>query len=206
MTESERGFQEPKREEAPPLRIDPAPLALGAFALNTFLLSWVNAGMVPQMAIEAAVATAWVFGGFIQVAVGFWELLGGRLFQAVTFGSYGSFWLSFAFFETLYTESLPEDVRGAATALFLAPWAVFTLYMLIGSLRTNLAIVVAFVLVEALLIPTTYGFATGTITGIRIGGWIGVALAIDVWYVAAAEIINHQFGRTILPLGELGSR
>ncbi|MGH3195703.1 MAG: acetate uptake transporter [Streptosporangiaceae bacterium] len=93
--------------------------------------------------------------------------------------------------------------RAGAIALFLFPWTVVTLYLLIGSLRTNVALVIAFLLVEALLIPAIIGQANGDTTAIKIGGWFGVALAVEVWYIAGAEIINHQFGRTILPLGQL---
>lgn len=186
-------------------RIDPAPLALGAFALNTFLLSWVNTGLITESAAVTAAATAWAFGGMVQIAVAFFEIAHNRLFPAVTFGSYGGFWLSFALYETIYAPSLPAADEGMVTALFLAPWVVFTFYMLIGSLRTNLALLVAFILVEVLLVPAVYGFASGDPIGIRISGWAGVALAIDVWYVAAAEIINHQFRRVVLPLGEFQS-
>lgn len=182
--------------------IDPAPLALGAFALNTFLLSWVNTGLISDTAAVTAAATAWAFGGMVQIAVGFFEVAHNRLFPAVTFGSYGGFWVSFALYETIYAPNIPAPDEGMATALFLAPWVVFTFYMLIGSLRTNLALTVAFVLVEVLLVPAIYGFASGDPLGIHISGWAGVALAIDVWYVAAAEIINHQFRRIVLPLGE----
>lgn len=182
---------------------NPAPLAFGAFAGTTFLLSWVNAGLIADSALEAAVATAWVFGGLIQILVAFWHLRNEDLFPAVTFGSFGAFWVSFGLFGTLYLSKIPAAEHGAATALFLTPWAIFSLYMLIGALRTNTAVVIAFVLVEATLIPLIYGNATGNETVVHIGGWFGIALAIEVWYIAAAEVINHQFRRTLLPLGHL---
>jgi succinate-acetate transporter protein len=149
------------------------------------------------------VATAWIFGGGVQLIVGILELRDGRLFAGVTFGSYGGFWLSFAFLETLYIHTLPAALHGQATALFLAPWVVFTAYILVGSLRTNRALVLAFLLVEAVLMPLIIGFAAGSVLAIRIGGWAGIALALEVWYIAAAEIVNHQFSRTLLPLGHL---
>lgn len=185
--------------------ISPAPLAFGAFAGTTFLLSWVNAGLVAEPALQVAVATAWVFGGLVQVGVGFWHFRNNELFPAVTFGSFGAFWLSFALFATLYLGHIPEDLHGTATALFLTPWAIFSLYMLVGAFRTNRVVVLAFVLVEATLIPLIYGNAASDIAAIRIGGWCGIALALVVWYIAAAEILNHQFGRTLLPLGDLAS-
>ncbi|GAB2738811.1 acetate uptake transporter [Salinifilum aidingensis] len=193
----------PPPAEAVTGRVNPAPLAFGAFAGTTFLLSWVNAGLIDEVALEGAVATAWVFGGLIQILVAFWHLRNEDLFPAVTFGSFGAFWVSFALFATLYLDTVPEPLHGPATALFLAPWAVFSLYMLIGSLRAKAAIVLAFVLVEATLVPLIIGEATGNEAAITFGGWTGIALAILVWYIAAAEVINHQFRRVVLPLGDL---
>lgn len=184
-------------------RVNPAPLAFGAFAGTTFLLSWVNAGMIDESALEAAVATAWIFGGVIQILVAFWHFRNEELFPAVTFGSFGAFWVSFGFFGTVYLDHIPAAEHGAATALFLFPWAVFSLYMLIASLRVSVGVFIAYILVEATLIPLIIGNAVGSAGAVHAGGWLGVALAIEVWYLAAAEVLNHQFGRTILPLGHL---
>ncbi|GAB7006458.1 acetate uptake transporter [Nocardioides sp. AN3] len=184
-------------------RVNPAPLAFSAFAGTTFLLSWVNAGLIDHSALAGATATAWIFGGAIQIAVAFWLLRDGQLFPAVTFGAFGAFWASFAFYATLYVDEIPAEQRGHATALFLTPWAVFAAFMLIGALKTNVAVVVAFVLVEVTLIPGIIGDARGNLTATHVGGWAGIALALVVWYIAAAEVINHQFSRTILPLGHL---
>lgn len=188
-----------------PKHVNPSPLAFGAFAGTTFLLSWVNAGQIGQTAITTALATAWMFGGTIQILVGFWLFRNEELFPAVTFSSFGAFWVSFGLFGTLYLNEIPAAQRGVDTALFLVPWAIFAFYMLIGSLKTNVAVVIAFILVEATLIPLIYGNDAGSTTAIHIGGWFGIALAIEVWYIAAAEVLNHQFGRTLLPLGHLGA-
>jgi succinate-acetate transporter protein len=165
------------------------------------LLSWVNTGRFSAPGIETAVATAWAFGGLVQLIVGFWHLRNDELFPAVTFGSFGAFWISFALFATLYLDQIPPASRGGATALFLVPWAVFSLYMLIGAVRVNLAVFLAYVLVEATVIALIVGDATGHQTAVHVGGWLGVALAAEVWYIAAAEVLNHQFGRQLLPLG-----
>ncbi|MBB2891039.1 acetate uptake transporter [Flexivirga oryzae] len=184
-------------------QVNPAPLAFGAFAGTTFLLSWVNAGMVGEVSIDAAVSTAWIFGGTIQILVAFWHLRNNELFPAVTFGSFGSFWCSFALFSTLYLDNIPPAEHGVVTALFLFPWAVFSLYMLVGALRVSIGIVIAFVGVEVTLISLIIGNATGVEAYVRVGGWAGVALAAVVWYLAAAEVINHQFKRHLLPIGDL---
>lgn len=183
--------------------VNPSALAFSAFAGTTFLLSWVNAGLADESLLGTAAATGWIFGGLIQILVAFWLLRDNHLFPAVTFGAFGAFWLSFALFATLYVGNIPEAEHGHATALFLTPWAIFSLYMLVGSLKTNLAIVLAFILVECTLVPGIIGDAAGNETAVHVGGWAGLALALVVWYIAAAEVINHQFGRVLLPLRPL---
>jgi len=183
--------------------VNPAALAFSAFAGTTFLLSWVNAGLADESLLSTAAATGWIFGGAIQILVAFWLLRNNHLFPAVTFGAFGAFWLSFALFATIYVGGIPPEERGHATALFLAPWAIFSLYMLVGALKTNVAIVVAFVLVECTLVPAIIGDAVGNEAVGRVGGWAGIALALVVWYIAAAEVINHQFRRVLLPLRPL---
>lgn len=183
--------------------IDPAPIALGGFALTTFLLSLITSGLVSATVMPAVVAVAWFYGGLIQVLVGLWELFHQRLFPAVTFSSYGAFWLCFAAFQTFFAGKIPAADAGTANALFLGVWIIFTFYMLIASFRTNVALVIAFILVEVLLIPSAIGFATSNLGALHFGGWAGILLAIVVWYVAAADVINHQFRRAVLPLGNL---
>ena len=180
--------------------VNPSALAFSAFAGTTFLLSWVNAGLINPSVLATAAATGWVFGGAIQIAVAFWLFRNNHLFPAVTFGAFGAFWVSFSLYATLYVPGLPPTERGPATALFLVPWVIFSFYMLIGSFKTNVAIVIAFVLVEATLIPGIIGDANNSESATHLGGYCGIALAIVVWYIAAAEVINHQFNRTILPL------
>lgn len=39
---------------------------------------------------------------------------------------------------------------------------------------------------------------------IKVAGSTRRALAMNVWHVGAAEIVNHQFDRVLLPSGHLG--
>ena len=37
---------------------------------------------------------------------------------------------------------------------------------------------------------------------VHIGGCLGLVTALGAFYLAAAEVINESFGRTVLPIGE----
>lgn len=184
-------------------RIDPGPIALAAFASSTLLLSAVNARLVDKSALQAVIASAWVMGGLVQFVVGVFSLATGRLFAAVAFMSYGGFWLSFALYETFYLSKVAPAEHGHATALFLAPWLIFTLFLWIASFKTNVAFVLGLGLLLITIAALVVGQARASEGWIKIGGWLGLLLAVEIFYVAAAELINQMFGRHLLPLGDL---
>jgi succinate-acetate transporter protein len=186
-------------------QIDPGPIALAAFASSTLLLSAVNAELIDKSAIQAVIASAWVMGGLVQFVVGVFCLTRGRLFAGVAFTSYGGFWLSFAVYETFYVSKVPPAEHGHTTALFLAPWLIFTLFVWVASFKTNRALVLGLGTVLVLIVTLVLGQAMGMKALIVVAGWIGIVLAMGVFYIAAAELLNQVFARQVLPLGDLSA-
>src|SRR5690348_4740211 len=75
---------------------NPAPLGLSGFALTTFVLSLVNAGILAEKNTAIVIGLAVFYGGIAQLLAGMWEFRTGNTFGATAFTSYGAFWLSFA--------------------------------------------------------------------------------------------------------------
>src|SRR5271166_6259668 len=75
---------------------DPAPLGLAGFALTTFVLSAVNAGLIPKPAEPVVLGLAFGYGGLAQFCAGMWEFQRNNTFGATAFTSYGAFWIAFA--------------------------------------------------------------------------------------------------------------
>lgn len=184
-------------------KMDPGPIALAAFASSTVMLSAVNAGLIGKPAIQAVIASAWIMGGLVQFVVGIVCLNKGRLFGGVAFTSYGGFWLSFAVYETFYIAKIPPAEHGHATALFLAPWLIFTLFLWVASFKTSRALVVGLGTLLITILTLVLGQATSSESWIKTGGWLGLVLALGVFYIAAAELINQVYARNVLPLGDL---
>ena len=184
-------------------KMDAGPIALAAFASSTLILSAVNAQLIDKSAIQAVIASAWVMGGLVQFVIGVLCLTKGRLFGGVAFTSYGGFWLSFAVYETFYVSKIPTAEHGHATALFLAPWLIFTLFLWMASFRTSRALVVGLGTLLITIVALVLGQATSSDGWLSFGGWLGIALALGVFYIAAAELINQVYGRQVLPLGDL---
>ena len=73
------------RPVAPPA--DPGALGLAAFALTTFVLSFVNAGLLPVTVEPVVFGLALFYGGLAQFAAGIWEFANRNTFGATAFCS-----------------------------------------------------------------------------------------------------------------------
>jgi len=178
---------------------DPAPLGLAAFALTTFLLSLVNAGILPKDTEPVMLGVALAFGGFAQLLAGMWEFRKGNVFGATVFSSYGAFWLSFWAYLTFYAEGIPTEHHGVAAGWYLISWAVFTSLMLVAALRTTAVLAALFAVVDVvfvLLALGAFGFGSALTTA---GGILGLVAAALAWYLCLAAVGASTFGRPILP-------
>lgn len=194
-----RGTAEEAPLKAPPIA-DPAPLGLAAFALTTFILSVINAGWLAQAG--TFIPLAFFYGGAVQVLAAMWEFRNNNTFGATAFGSYGGFWIALAFF---FLEGNQLGVTGAGEApalgFTLMAWALFTGYMLIGSLRTNMALIAVFALLFITYVALTIAEILG-IAGLGVfGGYVGILTALAAWYTSAAGVINSTSGKVVLPIG-----
>lgn len=180
---------------------DPGPLGLAGFALTTFCLSAINAGLVTKDALGVVLALAIIYGGTAQLLAGMWEFKKNNVFGATAFSSYGSFWIAFAIFElgNLFKWfHVPE--QGAL--LFLLAWTIFTFYMWLGTFALNKALVAVFTGLLITFVLLDMG-AAGVHAAHTAGGYVGLFTAFAAWYASAAGIMNKVYGRVILPVGPL---
>src|SRR6185437_10267227 len=82
----------PQASPTPPFA-DPAALGLGAFAMTTFVLSAINAGLIVKADEPVVLGLALFYGGLAQFGAGIWEFANRNVFGATAFCSYGAFWL-----------------------------------------------------------------------------------------------------------------
>ncbi|AIK90193.1 acetate uptake transporter [Glaesserella parasuis] len=151
---------------------NPGPLGLCGFALTTWLLSLINNGTFGGENVGLVLAMGFAFGGTAQMIAGMFEYSKGNTFGFTAFISYGAFWWSFALLKVFFgTLTKPRALQ----AIFLA--LTITFYLLAAGDFTHNA----------------------TIT--HIGGNFGLLTALLAFYLAAAEILNESFGRTVLPIG-----
>ncbi len=187
---------------------DPAPLGLAAFALTTFMLSGHNATFIPDV---LWVGLALFYGGVIQLLAGMWEFRNRNVFGSTAFSTYGGFWLALGIFVVLAdTTKLGAGLKGAdvdnGLAWFLLSFAIFNTYMLLWSLRVNIAVMGVFLtleITEILLVIGFFNVAHGNSTWmLHAGGWAGIVTAAVAWYTSAAGVVNGMSpDRAVLPVG-----
>ncbi len=176
---------------------NPAPLGLIAFASTTWLLSLVNAGLIAKEGMPLVLGMALAFGGGAQVLAGLLSFIRGNTFATVAFIGYGSFWLSFV--------AYAHEFGGGAPAVFvgwyLLVWGGFTLYMWVASFRHNTALQLVFLTLWVTFFLLAAGDLQGSATAHKLGGYLGLVCAVLAAYLSAAEVINADYGRTVLPIG-----
>ncbi len=178
---------------------DPAPLGLGAFALTTFLLSLVNAGVMDPKTEPVVLGVALAYGGIAQMLAGMWEFRKGNVFGATAFTSYGAFWLSFWAYVTFYAKEVPAASHGQAAGWYLMAWAIFTTLMVIASLRTTAVLAGLFAVLNVAFYLLSFGALAANPDLTKLGGIVGLVAAAVAWYLCLAGVTASTFGRAILP-------
>lgn len=185
---------------------NPAPLGLMGFGMTTVLLNIHNAGAFALGSMIIAMGIA--YGGLAQIIAGILEFKKGNTFGVTAFGSFGLFWLSFAFL-VVFPNLIPglEGPGDAALGSYLFMWGLFTAFMFISTLKHPKALQVVFITLVILfwLLALSHFLGSTTELGImvgRIAGYEGILCGMSAIYLAMAEVINETYGKAVLPVGK----
>jgi succinate-acetate transporter protein len=193
---------------------NPGPLGLLGFGMTTILLNFVHnarLGSVDAMILAMGLA----YGGLAQVIAGILEFRKGNTFGTVAFTSYGLFWWSYAIINLLPRSSLFAGYQSPSNESMMAyffMWGLFTLIMFFGTLKTNRAIQVVFMTLAILffllaiksgLLAYTSMTSSDLELFTRAIGVEGIIVGFSAFYLALAEVLNEQHGKTVLPIGQV---
>lgn len=188
---------------APRRTANPGPVGLLGFGLSTILLNLHNTGRFPLSTVIVAMGIA--LGGGAQVIAGLLEWVRGNTFAHVAFTSYGTFWLSLVLVWLLpntaaHSSSIVEPASEYFVGVYLVLWGIFSFFMLMCTIRMNVAIFIVFLTVTLLFLMLGFANMTGNQTALRVTGYEGVICGSTALYLAFAEILNEVWDRTILPV------
>ena len=177
---------------------NPGPLGLLGFGMTTVLLNLHNAGFFPNSIIVVAMGIA--MGGLAQVIAGIFELRNGNTFAGTAFTAYGLFWWSLVI---IWVNPFPgiEAADKTSLAFYLLLWGIFTLFMFIGTLKHNRATQVVFGSLTVLFFLLSISDFTGNHTIHTVAAYIGIFCGLSAIYNSVGQILNAEYGKTIVPLG-----
>ena len=179
---------------------NPGPLGLLGFGMTTVLLNLHNAGFLPLSIMIVAMGIA--LGGLAQIIAGVQELKQGNTFGGTAFTAYGLFWWSLVLiWVNPFAASGIEAASKEAMGWYLLLWGVFTGFMFIGTLKHNRITQIVFGSLTVLFVLLALGDFTGNHTITMIAGFEGIFCGLSAIYSAVGQIVNGEFGKTILPLG-----
>lgn len=176
---------------------NPAPLGLLGFAMTTILLNIHNAGFTPLSIV--IVAMGFALGGLAQIIAGIMEFKKNNTFGATAFTAYGVFWWSLIIIWINPFAGI-EAADSLSMAFYLGLWGLFTLFMFIGTFKHNRASQVVFGSLTALFFLLSIANFTGSHMIHTVAGYVGIFCGLSAFYNAMGQIINAEFGKTIMPL------
>lgn len=183
---------------------DPTPLGLFGLAMVTLVASSQKLGLTSN--VSFVIPWAIFLGASAQLYACIQDAKKNNVFGATAFGAYAFFWYSVAMSwmiqSGLFGEKLASQVDTKQLGIAFIGYLIFTLYMTIGSLTTNKVLFIIFVLIDFLFLGLTFStlnIAKEFFHGIA--AWSELLIALMSFYGSGAIIINTQFGKTIIPLG-----
>ena len=179
---------------------NPGPLGLFAFGMTTVLLNLHNAGIIDGLSV-VIVAMGVALGGLAQIIAGIRELCQGNTFGGTAFTAYGLFWWSLVLIWTNPFGEAVKSVDSFSLAWYLLLWGIFTLFMFIGTFKHNRATQVVFGSLTVLFFLLAIADFTGIHTITTVAGIVGIFCGLSAIYNSVGQILNAEFGKTIIPLG-----
>ncbi|HEY6083640.1 MAG TPA: acetate uptake transporter [Chitinophagaceae bacterium] len=182
---------------------NPAPLGLLGFGMTTVPLNIANAGFIQ---LNSMILAMGIFvGGIAQVIAGVQEWKKNNTFGATAFTAYGMFWLTL-----VGIVLIPKTTFGAAFApdatsmgVFLFMWGLFTLFMLVGTLKLNRMLQAVFFTLTILFFLLAISEFTASVPLKTFAGYEGIICGLSACYGSAALVLNEVYGKTVLPLGAI---
>lgn len=191
-------------EERKILVADPTPLGLFGLAMVTLVASSLKFGWTEGTAF--VIPWAIFLGASAQLYASIQDAKKNNMFGATAFGAYAFFWYAVGFSwmiqHGVFGESMAASADSSQLGVAFIGYLIFTIYMTIGSMKTNKVLFLIFVFIDLLflgLFMSTLNIAHDF--SAQLAAISEFVISVLSFYGSAALIINGQFKKTILPIG-----
>ncbi|CAE6473309.1 hypothetical protein ACGC1H_006354 [Rhizoctonia solani] len=197
---SQPGFATYKRRIA-----NPSPLGLFAFALTTWAVSLYAVQTRHIKVANLSLALALALGGLTQLLAAMWEFVTGNTYAVTMFGMLSGFYLSAG--TIFWAGSGIEDAyEGTGTwndalGIYLSAWFIFSVIMLIGSIRASVAMTTLWSSIVMTLMLAMISAFVEQVKVQKAAGGFGILTAAIAAYAGAAGVWTKDHAFFDLPTG-----
>lgn len=183
------------------------PSALGLFGLAIVTLVAASQKLGITDGTSLIIPWALFLGASAQLYASIVDMKVKNTFGGTAFGAYAFFWYAIAMTWLIQNGIFGETLQASADLGQLGfaylGYLIFTLFMTIGAAAANKVLLIIFILIDLLFL----GLTCSTL-GIMahemhlLAAYAELAIAIVSFYGSAANILNIQYGKVILPTGK----
>lgn len=184
---------------------DPAPIGLFMFGLASAVSAGYNCGWTPASIDYVIFTFCFISGGLIPLVVSLLEIIRNNMFAAVTFATYGSFFLSYTFFGLMYATGQFQallatglPVEGLQFALLM--YAFLSVIFIGLSFRMNFALTALFTCIALAYFCLGIGQTRDGLRVTKAGGYFSIGVCITTWWLALAELVFDVTGKPYVPV------
>jgi hypothetical protein len=185
----------------------PSIMGLFGFAMATVMLGAYQAGWYGTAVTPLVIWPLALFAGGIMQGVAAIASLRARDGVAVAVHTaWASFWVGWGILQLLVAVHVMAPIPlGAASPSFAMWFVVLTLVTFwgaLGALAQNMLVFLTLGVLTAASAVTAAGIWAGSLGTVNAGGWLFVISAAAAWLAGGAMVLEHSFGRSIIPVGK----
>jgi succinate-acetate transporter protein len=182
-------------------------MGLFGFMIATLMLGAWQAGWYgPASAPLIIWPFALVAGGIMQAiaAIASFRARDGVALAVHTV--WGAFWTGWSILQLLVATHVMAPIAIGSYSPAFAFWFItltlVTGMCFLGALRQNLMVALTLAFLACGTALTACGFYSASTVVVRAGGWLFVCSATAAWVAASAMMLEHAWGRTVIPLAK----
>lgn len=184
---------------------DPSALGLFGLAMVTLVASSQKLGWTTGTSL--LMPWAIFLGSAAQIIAGYVDFKKNNVFGGTAFFAYGLFWAGVAMgwgvALEMFGEAAAANMDTHQTGVAYVGYLIFTLFMTVGAAKANKVLFIIFALIDVLFLGlslSTLGIAESATH--MMAAIAELLIACVSFYGSAANVLNHQSGKTVLPLGK----
>lgn len=188
-----------------PVLANPTPIGLFGLAMVTLVAASQKLGWTDGTAL--VLPWAMFLGASAQLYASILDAKLNNTFGATAFGAYAFFWYAVGMTWMIQNGMFGAQMQAATDAhqlgMAYVGYFAFTLFMTVAAMKTNKVLFIIFILIDFLFLGlscSTWGILEHEMH--MVAAYAELAIALMSFYGACANMLNIQFGKTILPLGK----